>query len=201
MSKPVTETSATYGPAALMPLQVEYHPDKNPNNKNKAEQQFKEVSEAYEALHDAEKRKIYDQVGKEGLQGGFSNAEAGDDDLQSDDDQVGKEGLQSGFSNEEAGDDDLEAIDEDADAGDDDLRSDESYGGTSPVIAIGALPYLRPKEESHEEKRRKLWMRDGNTPASHGPMGRGGGKASSKYFEESMEEAPAVDIEDRCFWV
>ena len=151
-----------------------YHPDKNPN-KNKAEQLLQEVLEAYEALHDAEKRKIYDQVGKEGLQGGFSNAGAGDDDLQSDDDQVGKEGLQSGFSNEQAGDDDLEAI--------------------------GALPYLRPKEESHEGNRRKLWMQDANTPASHGPMGRGRGKASSKYFEESMEEAPAVDIEDRCFWV
>src|SRR5471032_221999 len=43
-------------------LAVKYHPDKNPGDKS-AEEKFKELSEAYEALSDAEKRAAYDQFG------------------------------------------------------------------------------------------------------------------------------------------
>src|ERR1700728_1540611 len=39
-----------------------YHPDVNPNDK-KAEEKFKEISEANDALSDDKKRKIYDQLG------------------------------------------------------------------------------------------------------------------------------------------
>jgi molecular chaperone DnaJ len=39
-----------------------YHPDVNPNDK-KAEEKFKEISEANDVLSDPKKRKIYDQVG------------------------------------------------------------------------------------------------------------------------------------------
>lgn len=39
-----------------------YHPDVNPNDK-KAEEKFKEISEANEVLSDEKKRKIYDQLG------------------------------------------------------------------------------------------------------------------------------------------
>ncbi len=39
-----------------------YHPDLNPGNK-KAEEKFKEISEANDILSDEKKRKIYDQVG------------------------------------------------------------------------------------------------------------------------------------------
>ncbi len=44
-------------------LARKYHPDVNPNNKA-AEAKFKEVSEAYEVLSDADKRKKYDQFGQ-----------------------------------------------------------------------------------------------------------------------------------------
>src|SRR3954469_18868920 len=43
-------------------LAVKYHPDKNPGDKA-AEEQFKELSEAYEVLNDAQKRAAYDQYG------------------------------------------------------------------------------------------------------------------------------------------
>lgn len=48
-------------------LAMRWHPDKNPNNNNEAEAKFKQISEAYEVLSDAQKRAIYDQYGEEGL--------------------------------------------------------------------------------------------------------------------------------------
>ncbi|KAJ8419132.1 hypothetical protein AAFF_G00006310 [Aldrovandia affinis] len=50
-------------------LALKWHPDKNPNNKEEAERQFKELSEAYEVLSDGDKRGTYDRYGKEGLTG------------------------------------------------------------------------------------------------------------------------------------
>lgn len=48
--------------SAYRKLARKYHPDVNPNDKS-AEAKFKEISEAYEVLGDAEKRKLYDQFG------------------------------------------------------------------------------------------------------------------------------------------
>jgi curved DNA-binding protein len=47
---------------AYRKLAIKYHPDKNQGDK-KAEEKFKEISEAYEVLGDPEKRKKYDHLG------------------------------------------------------------------------------------------------------------------------------------------
>ncbi|WP_321517070.1 molecular chaperone DnaJ [Marinifilum fragile] len=47
---------------------IQFHPDKNPDNKE-AEEKFKEAAEAYEVLSNPEKRQRYDQFGHAGMGG------------------------------------------------------------------------------------------------------------------------------------
>src|ERR1700727_3911598 len=47
---------------AYRKLAMQYHPDKNPNNKA-AEEKFREVSEAYEILENPKNRQAYDNFG------------------------------------------------------------------------------------------------------------------------------------------
>ncbi len=67
---------------AYRKLAKKYHPDLNPGEKAKpAEEKFKEATEAYEILSDAEKKQRYDQFGHAGVDpqaGGFGGGGYGD---------------------------------------------------------------------------------------------------------------------------
>ena len=58
---------------AYRKMAMKYHPDRNQDDST-AEHKFKEAAEAYEVLHDPEKRRRYDRFGHEGVRsqgGGF----------------------------------------------------------------------------------------------------------------------------------
>ncbi|MDR1426122.1 MAG: molecular chaperone DnaJ [Rickettsiales bacterium] len=55
---------------------MEFHPDRNPNNKE-TETKFKEAAEAYDILHDADKRAAYDRYGHDAFRGGSGAAGGG----------------------------------------------------------------------------------------------------------------------------
>ncbi len=68
---------------AYRKIAIKYHPDRNPGSKE-AEEKFKEAAEAYDVLHDPQKRQQYDQFGFDGLNmgggfGGFSGGFSMDD--------------------------------------------------------------------------------------------------------------------------
>jgi DnaJ-class molecular chaperone len=50
---------------AYRQLARQYHPDVSKLDRKAAEEKFKEMSEAYEVLADADKRKLYDSYGSE----------------------------------------------------------------------------------------------------------------------------------------
>ena len=65
---------------------IQYHPDKNPGDKE-AEEKFKEAAEAYEVLSNPDKRARYDQFGHEGMSGagGFDGGFGGGQGMSMDD--------------------------------------------------------------------------------------------------------------------
>ncbi len=66
--------------SAYRKLAMKYHPDRNPGDKA-AEEKFKEAAEAYDVLHDQEKRARYDQFGHQAFEGGAGGYGAGGMDM------------------------------------------------------------------------------------------------------------------------
>ncbi len=63
------EASADEIKKAYRKMAIQFHPDKNPGNKE-AEEKFKEAASAYEILSDPEKKARYDRFGHQGVGGG-----------------------------------------------------------------------------------------------------------------------------------
>jgi len=55
--------------AAYRKLALKWHPDRNPDNKSKAEDEFKRISKAYSLLSDTNQRAMYDRFGEDGGSG------------------------------------------------------------------------------------------------------------------------------------
>jgi len=95
VERSATEADVT---KAYKRLALRHHPDKHPDpeDKARAEETFKRISEAYSVLSDGEKRKMYDLYGKDGPQaGGAASAGPGFGDF------TGGQGS-SGLSREQA---------------------------------------------------------------------------------------------------
>ncbi len=66
---------------AYRKLALQYHPDRNPNDKA-AEDKFKEAAEAYDVLSNDDKRARYDRFGHQGMgNGGFNGGNMNMDDI------------------------------------------------------------------------------------------------------------------------
>lgn len=65
---------------AYRKLAMQFHPDKNPGNRE-AEEKFKEAAEAYDALSNPEKKARYDRFGHAGMGGGGSQGFHNMDDI------------------------------------------------------------------------------------------------------------------------
>src|SRR5574344_1598547 len=70
--------------SAYRKLAMKYHPDRNPGDKV-AEEKFKEAAEAYDVLHDQEKRARYDRFGHQAFENGGAGGFGGASSMNMDD--------------------------------------------------------------------------------------------------------------------
>jgi molecular chaperone DnaJ len=61
------DASADQIKSAYRKAALQWHPDRNPENKQVAEEKFRQASEAYSVLSDPQKRSVYDRFGHAGL--------------------------------------------------------------------------------------------------------------------------------------
>jgi len=73
------EVQAEQLKSAYRKAALKWHPDRNPDNKLEAEEEFRQATEAYSVLSDPQKRSLYDRYGHAGVQqatGGFGGFDA-----------------------------------------------------------------------------------------------------------------------------
>src|SRR5580698_1650326 len=61
------EATADQIKSAYRKCALQWHPDRNPDNKTEAEANFRAASEAYSVLSDPQKKSVYDRYGAAGL--------------------------------------------------------------------------------------------------------------------------------------